>query len=77
MNGVEVINDKPFFKEFLIKLPLDTDKVLADLDKHGILGGIDLKKWGMDGHMLVTVTEKRTKEEIDRYVSVMREVLND
>ena len=40
------------------------------------LAGIDLKKWGSEGHILVTVTEKRTKEEMDMYVSVMTEVLN-
>ncbi len=75
INGVEVISDKQFFKEFLIKLPIDTSKVLKDLEKQGILGGIDLKKWEMDGHLLVTVTEKRTKEEIDMYVSELGKIL--
>jgi glycine dehydrogenase subunit 1 len=77
IQGVEVIKDKPFFKEFLIKTSQDTSKVLEEMQKQGILGGIDLKKWGMEGHLLVTVTEKRTKEEIDYYVSVMKEVLKD
>ena len=75
INGVEVISDNQFFKEFLIKLPIDTSKVLKDLEKQGILGGIDLKKWEMDGHLLVTVTEKRTKDEMDAYVSELRKIL--
>ncbi len=75
INGVEVISDKPFFKEFLVKLPKDTGEVLKELTKQGILGGIDLKKWGMDGHLLVTVTEKRTKDEMDAYVSKLRKIL--
>ena len=76
-DGVEVINDKPFFKEFLIKLSIDTTTVLMGLEKEGILGGIDLKKWEIDGHILVTVTEKRTKDEIDKYVSVMGKILSN
>ena len=75
INGVEVISDKTFFKEFLVKLPKDTGEVLKELTKQGILGGIDLKKWGMDGHLLVTVTEKRTKDEIDSYVSALKKIL--
>jgi len=74
--SVEVIKDKPFFKEFLIKISESVDKVLEKLKKEGILGGINLRKWGMDGYLLVTVTEKRTKEEMDRYVAVMREALS-
>jgi glycine dehydrogenase subunit 1 len=77
IQGIEVINDKPFFKEFVIKMSHDISQILADMQKQGILAGIDLKKWGMEGHLLVTVTEKRTKEEIDYYVSVMKEVLKD
>jgi len=77
LNGLEVINDKPFFKEFLVKSSNDTSKVLNSLEKEGIFGGIDLKKWGMDGHILVTVTEKRTKQEIDLYVSVLRKILTN
>jgi glycine dehydrogenase subunit 1 len=77
LNGLEVINDKPFFKEFLIKISDDSSKVLGKMQKKGILGGIDLKKWGMDGHILVSVTEKRTKEEMDDYVSVMKEVMKN
>lgn len=77
INGVEVISDKPFFKEFLVKLPKDTGKVLKELKKQGILGGIDLKKWGMEGHLLVTVTEKRTKDEIDMYVSALKKILTN
>jgi glycine dehydrogenase subunit 1 len=76
LDGVEVLNEKPFFKEFLIKPSIDTTTVLKGLEKEGILGGIDLKKWGIDEHILVTVTEKRTREEIDRYVSALRNILS-
>ena len=77
LNGIKVINDKPFFKEFLITLADDTSKVLKNLENEGILGGIDLNKWGLKRHILVTVTEKRTKQEIDLYVSALRRILTD
>jgi glycine dehydrogenase subunit 1 len=77
VEGVNVINNMPFFKEFVINMSFDTEKILMGFQKVGILGGIELKKWGLDGHILVTVTEKRTKEEMDRYVSLMKEVIKN
>ena len=77
IEGVEVIDKKPFFKEFVIKFSKDIDDILLGLRKEGILGGINLKKWGIEKHLLVTVTEKRTKEEMDKYVEVMGESLNN
>jgi glycine dehydrogenase subunit 1 len=77
IEGVEVLKDKSFFKEFVVKLSDDIDSLLDKMQKQGILGGINLNKWGIEGHLLVTVTEKRTKKEIDRYVEVMREAVGN
>lgn len=62
----------PFFNEFVIKLPESSNitSVNAKLLKAGYIGGYDL---GRDypelaGHMLVAVTERRTKGEIDDFV---------
>ncbi len=77
LEGIEILRTKPFFKEFLVKISGDADSVLEKLKNKGFLGGIHLKKWGIDGHILVTVTEKRTKEEMDRYVSIMRDILRN
>jgi glycine dehydrogenase subunit 1 len=62
----------PFFNEFVVKLPgpADVHKMNAMLLKAGYIGGYDL---GTDypelkGHMLVAVTERRTKDEIDGFV---------
>jgi glycine dehydrogenase subunit 1 len=75
ITGVEVVNNKPFFKEFVIKTSQNSVSVIKKMKSEGILGGIDLKKWGADDHILITVTEKRTKAELDRYVEVMREAV--
>lgn len=61
--------NKPFLKEFVVKTDLDITKVNKYLKSHGIMGGIDLG----DGKVEFAVTEKRTKEEIDRLVNLMLE----
>lgn len=60
---------KPFLKEFTLKTTLDIKSVNRKLEQHGILGGIELS----DGLVSFAVTEKRTKEEIDKFVTLMLE----
>lgn len=65
--------NKPFFKEFALVGPRDVSEINKELLKHNILGGYDLKKDydNMDNSFLLCVTEKRTKEEIDKLSQVM------
>jgi glycine dehydrogenase subunit 1 len=57
----------PFFKEFVIKSAVDPKHVLAEVGRMGYHGGIDLGRWypSLAGCILIAVTEKRTKAEID------------
>jgi glycine dehydrogenase subunit 1 len=66
--GVEPVFTAPFFKEFAVKPPKGFRQVERKLIKKLILGGLDLGEWypGLAGRMLIAVTEKRTREEIDR-----------
>jgi glycine dehydrogenase subunit 1 len=47
--------------------------------KQGIFAGILLDKYfsGLKDHVLVAVTEKRTREEIDRYAEILGGLIND
>lgn len=65
--------NKPFFKEFTVKCTESIDKVNGKLLDAGILGGYDLSLEYPEliNSTLLCVTEKRTKEEIDKLVSVM------
>jgi glycine dehydrogenase subunit 1 len=56
----------PFLWEFAVELP-DVGKANEALLENGIVGGLDLG----DGAMLVAVTEKRTKKELDAFVEVV------
>lgn len=65
--------DKPFFKEFAVTSDVDTAHLTEELRKADIIGGYDLGKSypQFEGGVLYAVTEKRTKEEIDKLTSVM------
>src|ERR671915_626244 len=58
--------EAPFMWEFVVELP-DVKKANGALLDAGMVGGLDLG----DGGMLIAVTEKRTKEELDAFVGVV------
>jgi len=58
--------DAPFLWEFAVELP-DVERANGALLEAGIVGGLDLG----DGAMLVAVTEKRIREELDAFVEVV------
>ena len=67
VDGLELAFEGPFFKEFVVRSRKDPVAVLAEVGRLGFHGGIALGRWYpelADG-ILVAVTEKRTKDEID------------
>ena len=73
LDNVQAIFEGPIFKEFAIKTKASSEKVLQALLEAGILGGYSLSSadYGLENAILIAVTEKRTKEEIDKLVSVI------
>jgi len=67
----EVVNIDNYFHEFWIKTKLPVSKVLAELKEKKILGGLDLAKFKEEKGILLSVTEKRTKEELDEFVQLL------
>ena len=70
VDGVELVYTGDFFHEFVTRLP-ERENVLAALAQADILGGLSL---GGDG-ILWCATEKVSKEQLDKAVSVVKEVL--
>ncbi|WP_141431634.1 aminomethyl-transferring glycine dehydrogenase subunit GcvPA [Bacillus sp. 03113] len=68
-NRVEIVFDGPSFNEFVVKLNKPVQSVNQALLEKDIIGGYDLGRDYPDlqGHMLIAVTELRTKEEIDTF----------
>src|SRR5262245_33053689 len=63
--GVKLGFDRPFFKEFTIRVRGDVRKILADLVDDGFLAGLPLGRYyaNLADCVSVAVTEKRSKEE--------------
>ena len=73
IKGFSLLNDKPFFMEFLVKTPVPAAKIIEEAEKEGILAGIDTSRFAECKEvLLIAVTEKRTKEEIDKLIDVLK-----
>lgn len=74
--GCKVRFDKPFFREVVLELPAEAQRVVKDLAGKGFLVGPDLGSFeGMGNCVLVSATERRTVDEIDSMALALREVL--
>lgn len=69
--GFELPLDGYHFNEFVIKLKKPVYEVNESLLEKGIIGGYDLSRSysELENHMLIAVTELRTKEEIDQFIT--------
>jgi glycine dehydrogenase subunit 1 len=69
VDGVEILFDAPVFREFAIKLDAPVRGVLDQLALDGINGGypIGLDYPEHENAMLVAITEKRSREQIDLF----------
>jgi glycine dehydrogenase subunit 1 len=69
----------PFFHEFVIKTPKPVSEINQHLQNHWILGGYDLSQTypEMENRMLIAVTERLSKYDIDDLVAALEEVSND
>lgn len=61
--------ERPFFNEFCVKYNGDVDRLQQRFIENGILGGAKVDA----DTLMFAVTEKRTKEEIDKLVNIAKE----
>lgn len=74
LDGYQVIDNGPFFREFVVKCPKPVAQLNAALADVGIIGGYDL---GQDyphlaNHMLVAATEMNDRADIDTFVRQLK-----
>jgi glycine dehydrogenase subunit 1 len=73
--GVELVHPgAPFFKEFALRLPRPAEDVVSAVADRGFLAGVPFPPAG-DDVLLVAVTERRTREQIDGLAEAVGEVL--
>ncbi len=75
--GLSLAFSGPFFKEFVVRCQKDPKRVLDEVGRLGYHGGIDLGRWYPDlaDCILIAVTEKRTKDEIDGLADAYNEAM--
>ena len=70
--GFEILNPTSSLREFLLKTKKTSSEILSYMGQAGILAGISYDQ----NTLLVAVTEKRTKREIDNFVKLIKEYDN-
>ncbi|MGV8050561.1 MAG: aminomethyl-transferring glycine dehydrogenase subunit GcvPA [Anaerolineaceae bacterium] len=75
----QVFAETPFFHEFVIRCPEPVEHLLEDLRAYDILGGYDLGQDypELEGCLLMAVTEKIDKDDIDLLHDALIEVTHD
>ena len=73
LERVEPYVDAPVLREFSIRLPIEASVVVERMADAGFLAGIPLGDQFAEGDhaLLVAVTERRTRDEIDAYVTAL------
>lgn len=69
--GCSLAFEKPFVKEFMLRVPNDADGVIGGLAERGYLVGPSTS----DRSLLIAVTERRTDEEIEGLAKALAEVV--
>lgn len=77
IQGVSVLSSAVTFNEFTLVLPKNADGVVTRLLAQGIAAGVPLGQYykGSENCLVVTVTEKRTKKEIDTFAKELEVAL--
>ncbi|MFP4136642.1 MAG: aminomethyl-transferring glycine dehydrogenase subunit GcvPA [Candidatus Acetothermia bacterium] len=72
--GVRGVWEQPFFNEFAVEVPGESDRVWESLQERKIdlLHPENLRQMGISDGFLLAVTEKVRKEEMDEFVDLMR-----
>lgn len=78
--GVSLLASGATLREFALRLPVPADSVVARMAEEGFLAGVPVSlDGGVVGEgsdaLLVAVTERRTRDEIDRFVSALEKVV--
>ncbi len=73
LDGFSKVYDKEFFKDCVIRTDKDIDVMQNKLIENGILGPLNIGKYNSEQAdlLLFSATEKRSKSEIDKLVSVL------
>ncbi|MCB1015514.1 MAG: aminomethyl-transferring glycine dehydrogenase subunit GcvPA [Acidimicrobiales bacterium] len=75
IDGVEAATTAPTLREFAVRLPLPAATVVERMADEGFLAGVALDESDYGDGLLVAATERRTRDEIDRYAQALEKVI--
>lgn len=75
--GLKIYNQNPTFNEFVIELPISSTEFINKMEDKGFFAGLklDCLYKNFDNKVLVSTTEKRTKAQIDSFVTAVKEIV--
>ncbi|MCX7732118.1 MAG: aminomethyl-transferring glycine dehydrogenase subunit GcvPA [candidate division WOR-3 bacterium] len=73
--GFKLPTSAPCFKEFVVETPVPAGEIIAAGVQQGILPGVDLGQFNpqWQNRLLVAVTERRTRQELNQYLSFIKQ----
>jgi glycine dehydrogenase subunit 1 len=76
IKGVRVLEQGPYFHEFMIQFDFPCKKVIEHLANQNILAGLELEPYfpAFKNCLLVCVTEKANIEDLDNYLKLIQEI---
>jgi glycine dehydrogenase subunit 1 len=79
IDGVEKLHEQPVIREFALRLDADVAAVRAHCASEGINPGVDLQaltgREGDRGGLLVAITERRSRADIDRLAAALERAI--
>lgn len=75
IDGVDPLADAPVLREFAVSLPVAVDVLIDRLAEEGYLAGAPLAGADYGDGLLVAVTERRTRHQIDDYVAAFEKAV--
>ena len=77
INEFQAANTAPFFKEFAVKTPIPPSEIISKMKHKGYFAGVDISQYGYKNQLLIAVTEKRTKQELDAFVDELEKLVEE
>jgi glycine dehydrogenase subunit 1 len=79
IDGVEPLVSAPVLREFAVRAPVGGEVLVDRLAEEGFLAGValgpSLEASGCEGGLLVAVTERRTRDEIDAFAAAFEKAV--
>lgn len=78
VKGVEQVFQSPFFHEIVLRMPIPVSVVLDEMAQQNIQAGFDLTETfpALPNCLLVCATETKSENDLDKFVQVLKTVLN-